>query len=119
MISSGRRCESKGGAGRYREDGQRWREGMEVRPGARLAPPRCQFLAFGTNQENEKPKRRNRYAGWEERDWTPEDHWHIGSSLYPAEQKREFEKMQALVKKERKERGGGGHRVESTHREQI
>lgn len=92
LISNGRRCGSKGGSGSYRGDGWRWREGMEVRPGARLDPPRCPFLAFGTSQQNEKPKRRNRYVGWEESDWTPEDHWHIDSSLCPAKEKREFEK---------------------------
>lgn len=42
--------------------------GVEVSLGARLVPPECLFLAFDTNQQNEKPKRRNRCGGWEESD---------------------------------------------------
>lgn len=67
LISSGRCCGSKGGAGSYGEDGWRW-AGVKVRPGARLALPQCPFLAFGTSQQNEKPKRRNECTGWEESD---------------------------------------------------
>lgn len=45
----------------------------------------------------------------------PEDHWNIDSSVCPAKQQREFERMKVLVKRESKEKGEGSHRVESTH----